>query len=75
MSEFAPVTTVADLTTLDHDEMLDSFRDGYHGDPEPGNNHSRSYWHGWRNGAVDGGHRAIDRAQRELAHAVVRGRG
>jgi hypothetical protein len=27
-----------------------------------------SYWHGWRNGMVDGGHRPKDAAQAALAH-------
>ena len=69
--ERVPVTTVADLETLDDDEMIEGYRDGKAGEPEPGDNRSRSYWHGWRNGAVDGGHREIDAAQRELAAAIA----
>lgn len=66
-----PVRTVADLDTLNMSEMLEGYHDGYIGEPEPGDNRSRSYWHGWRNGAVDGKHREGDAAQRELAAAVV----
>lgn len=71
MSEFRPVTTVADLDTLNSEEIVEGYRDGRAGEPEPGNNRSRSYWHGCRNGASDGRHRDIDAAQRELAHVVV----
>lgn len=71
MSEFVPVTTIEDLDSLDALEVLDGYRDGFHGEPEPGNNRSRSFWHGWRNGAVDGGHREIDAAQAALARLVV----
>ena len=71
MSEFVPVTTLEDLRSLDQAEMVEGYRDGFRGEPEPGNNRSRSYWHGWRNGAVDGKHRDGDWAQYELARAVV----
>lgn len=72
MGEFQPVRTVADLETLDAEEIRDGYWDGFKGEPEPGNNRSRSYWHGWRNGAVDGGHRAKDEAQAELAREVLK---
>jgi hypothetical protein len=71
MSEYKPVTTLDDLNSLDIQEVMDGYRDGRDGWPEPGNNHSRSYWHGWRNGAADGKHREIDQYQRELARVVV----
>lgn len=71
MKEYLPVTTIADLDTLDSDEIVSGYFDGFHGEPEPGNNRSRSYWHGWRNGSVDGRHREKDDAQAVLAHAVV----
>lgn len=66
------VTTMADLATLDSDEVLEGYRDGFAGEPEPGDNRSRSYWHGWRNGALDGERRAKDDAQALLAAAYVR---
>ena len=70
MSEFAPVMTLADLQTLDNDDVVEGYKDGLDGNPEPGNNRSRSYWHGWRNGATDGHHRETDLPQRELAKVV-----
>lgn len=71
MADRVPVMTLEDLATLDDAEVLEGYLDGYHGEPEPGDNRSRSYWHGWRNGAVDGKRRQIDQAQQELARAVV----
>lgn len=53
MSEFTPVCTAEDLATLNSDEICEGYHDGCNGEPEPGNNHSRSYWHGWRNGNND----------------------
>ena len=72
MTEWRPVETVADLETLDQDEIIQGYWDGLDNEPEPGNNRSRSYWHGWRNGMVDGGHREKDDSQAILAHNVVR---
>lgn len=67
MAEFQPVSTAADLASLDSDEIVEGYRDGLRGEPEPGGNRSRSYWHGWRNGMSDSGRRASDDAQRALA--------
>ena len=71
MSEFEPVWTVADLDSLDEAEMIEGYWAGWDGWPEPGNNRTRSYWHGWRNGAVDGGHQEKDEPQIVLAHKVI----
>lgn len=49
----APVTTAAELATLDDAEILEGYRDGFAGEPEPGDNRSKAYWHGWRNGHHD----------------------
>lgn len=67
MSEFSPVETVKDLDSLDDDEILEGYRAGLRGAPEPGSSKSRSYWHGWRNGSSDGGHREHDDSQSKLA--------
>ena len=72
MSEFLKVRTKDDLAKLDDDEMLAGYRAGCAGDPEPGNQFSRSYWHGWRNGASDFKHKEIDDAQRELVSEIVK---
>ena len=66
-----PIRTLKGLNALEEREILEGYWDGYDGEPEPGDNRSLSYWHGWRNGAVDGGHREADEAQAALAHEVV----
>jgi hypothetical protein len=71
MSEFQPVRTKADLDNLDDDEMVSGYMSGYRGENEPGNDKSRSFWHGWRNGRVDGRHDRLDPAQMQLARAIV----
>jgi len=68
----APVSTVAELASLDEKEMLDGYRDGFDGDPEPGDNRSKSYWHGWRNGAADARRIPIDGAMISLVKEVLR---
>jgi hypothetical protein len=71
MVERVPITDPGALPELDPEELMEGYRDGLAGDVEPGDNRSLSYWHGWRNGAVDGGHREKDEAQAILAKAVV----
>ena len=67
-----PLTTYAQVLTLNNDEVLEGYHDGADGEPEPGDNRTLSYWHGWRNGAVDGGRRKADEAQAMLAEDAVR---
>lgn len=66
-----PVTTLDDLLTLDHDEVVEGYWAGRDGDAEPGNNRSRAYWHGWRNGALDGGHIEKDEHHAALARSCA----
>lgn len=66
-----PIRDAKLLATLDDAEVIDGYHDGRAGEPEPGDNRSFSYWHGWRNGASDAGHREIDGAQRELAASYI----
>lgn len=67
----APVVTVEELETLDEDEMVEGYLDGYANEPRPSGNRSKAYWHGWRNGMVDGKHAEPDESQAALARAVV----
>ena len=48
MSVFAPVTTLEDLDSLNDAELLEGYQSAERGDPEPGENRGRSFWHGWR---------------------------
>lgn len=69
MPEFTPVTTVADMAAQDSEDVLAGYRAGLQGYPEPvASIFSRAYWHGWRNGRVDGGYAEPDAAQAALAH-------
>jgi hypothetical protein len=63
------ITTVTELNMLNGDDVLEGYCDGFDGDKEPGDNRSKSYWHGWRNGALDGGHIKKDQAHKDLAAA------
>jgi hypothetical protein len=62
-----PVITVDELDSLDPVEMVEGYHDGFKNEPAPRGNRSKAYWHGWRNGMVDGGHAKIDEAQYLLA--------
>lgn len=52
---FAPVVTLDDLDSLDDEEMLQGYLSAERGDPEPGPNRGRAYWHGWRCRMMDYG--------------------
>lgn len=66
-----PITTRAECEALDSAEIVAGYLDGRIGEPEPGDNRSLAFWHGWRNGAADAGHRPIDVHQRALAADYV----
>jgi hypothetical protein len=68
---FDPVRTLAELDTLDDDEILAGYREWHPGDPEPGPNRSKAYWHGWRNAAIDRREIDGDAASAQLAHEYV----
>ena len=68
---FEPVRTVADLETLDDAEILAGYLETKRGDPEPGINRGRAYWHGWRNRMIDLGEIQGDSASWQLAHEYV----
>lgn len=60
-----PAATVEEVMAFDIEEVLEGYHDGLAGDEEPGNNRSKAYWHGWRNGNGDR-HGTADAAQRAL---------
>ena len=69
---FDRVGTLADLDLLDSDEIVRGYLDWRAGDPEPGPNRGRAYWHGWRVRAMDAGSIEIDAEHRALASAYYR---
>lgn len=70
MSDRRPLTRAEELDGLDPDEMIDGYRDGRAGEPEPGDNRSLAFWHGWRNGRSDR-EGTSDAAQRAFARDLV----
>ena len=68
---FKPVTTFDDLDGLDHDQMVEGYLSARRGDPEPGANRSRSYWHGWRCRMMDFGELQIDSRHRNLVREYL----
>jgi hypothetical protein len=68
---FAPVSTLVDLAELDKDQIVEGYRSAERGDPEPGPNRGRSYWHGWRNRMIGLGELPSDDASRALAREYV----
>lgn len=71
MSEFEKISTLQDLNVQDEADLLAGYRAGLDNAQEPGSDKSRSFWHGWRNGRVDGGHVRIDADQEKLAKLYV----
>jgi hypothetical protein len=45
---FEPVSTLEELDSLDDADMCEGYRSAERGDPEPGENRGKSFWHGWR---------------------------
>ena len=68
---FESVSTKADLETLDAKEIFEGYLSAERGDPEPGLNRGRGFWHGWRNRMIDLGEIKPDAASRQLVHEVV----
>lgn len=68
MSEYAPLTSAAELALIDDGDCVAGYHAGLDGEPEPGSDRSKSFWHGWRNGMIDSHRMPIDAA----ALALVR---
>jgi hypothetical protein len=62
---------MAALETLDNAEIQEGYRDGRDGLP-CGDNRSRSYWHGWRNGMMDSKRMESDWPSQMLAGEYVK---
>lgn len=63
---FAPVTELADLLALDEDEMKEGYLSARRGDPKPGPNRGRAFWHGWRCRMMDHGEIKPDAAHMRM---------
>ena len=62
MSEYAPLTSAAELAVIDDDDFVAGYRAGLDGEPTPGSDRSKSFWHGWRNGMFDSMRMPLDAA-------------
>ena len=71
MATFAPVRTLDDLNSLSEAAMVEGYLSAEEGDPEPGENRGRAFWHGWRNRMMDRGLIPHDDAARQLASEYV----
>lgn len=69
--KFQPVRTLAELDTLDEEQMMEGYLEARPGDPEPGPNRGKSYWHGWRNRMMDYGEIPHDDASWQLVGEYV----
>lgn len=63
---FQPVRTLDDLDALDATEMTEGYLSTERGDPEPGENRGRAFWHGWRCRMMDYGEIEADANHRLL---------
>lgn len=68
---FEPVRTIEDLESLSLDDIVEGYQSAERGDPEPGPNRGRAFWHGWRNRMIDLGVIPGDDASRALAAAAA----
>lgn len=69
MSDFEPVSTLAELDELDRDEMYEGEESARRGESEPDASHTRAYWHGWRETMIEMGKLPSDAAYKQLAGA------
>ena len=69
--KFKPVTTLDDLDNLNSDLVMEGYISATRGDPEPGSNRGRAFWHGWRCRMMDLGELRIDDGHRDLVRAYV----
>lgn len=68
---FEPVTTLEELDALNEADMLEGYMSAERGDPEPGPNRGKAFWHGWRNRMMDMHELPVDAAAMTLVNAVV----
>lgn len=68
---YFPVSNISDLQTLDQSDVIECYLDGFKNEPKPSGNRSRSYYHGWRNGMMDGGFMQPDKYSITLAREFI----
>lgn len=68
---FAPVATLEELDALEEAAVCEGYRSAERGDPEPGPNRGRAFWHGWRCRMFDLGEMQPDKTHRNLVRQWV----
>jgi hypothetical protein len=71
MANFEPVRTLEELDSLNDQDIRDGYLSTESGDPEPGPNRGKAFWHGWRNRMIDKGLIEKDDACATLARLWV----
>jgi len=71
MAVFVPVRTLEDLDSLSETDIIEGYWSAQRGDPEPGENRGRAFWHGWRNRMLDLGLIEDDGSAAELTRLYV----
>lgn len=74
MTARTPVTTAAELATLDAAEIVAGYTAARKGSPEPGDDRSKAFWHGWSSGRAEKTNETYA-AQIELLRDCRRGHG
>jgi hypothetical protein len=64
--QLIPVNSASQLQCLDDEQVFQGYLVGLRNQPYDPETHSYSFWHGWRNGQVDGGYAEMDAAQYQL---------
>ena len=71
MTSRIPIVRASQLNLLNDKEVIEGYMYGRVGNPEPDLSYSYSFWHGWKNGATDGGYRPLDQSSAELARDFI----
>lgn len=71
MANFVPVTTLEELDSLNDDEIVEGYLSAERGDPEPGENRGKAFWHGWRSRMMDCGETPHNAAHQKLVNEWV----
>jgi hypothetical protein len=72
--KYKKVSTIADLNTLDPEEITKGYLYGLEQDATEPLDATRAFWHGWRNARIDRGFLPADEASAALAAECVKSR-
>lgn len=67
---FPVIATLEEFDALDSDQVFAGYVEAKPGDPEPGENRGKSYWHGWCNRMRDAGVLDCNPTHANVVHLV-----